>query len=226
MITAVWDDKKFIKEMNNIINYSFGFLDGIEKGEQEFLKKFSKDVIQSMKDFIDSNARTDPQMYHHIYEWYQTGDAKARLYNIKSRVQKGKISLNYSFSQSQSIQSGSKEPFRNKAQIMESGTAVTIKPKNSKVLAFMIDNQQVFTSKEVVVRNPGGHLVKHSFENVVNVFFSSYFKQSFLLSSGILQHLKNPQAFKNNLSKAKTSGKALGQEVGYNWISNLGGTYV
>ena len=174
MINIVWNDKTFVKEMNNIVNYSFGFLDGIHKGEKQFLQKFSTEIIQAMKDFIDSNARTDPKMYHHIYEWYETGNANARLYNVKYRTSKGTISLNYSFSQSKSIQSGSREPFRNKASIMESGTAVTIKPKNSKVLAFMIDNKEVFTTKEVLVKNPGGPLVKHSFENVINMFFKIY----------------------------------------------------
>jgi hypothetical protein len=226
MLNVIWDDKKFVKDMNNIINYSFGFLDGIQKGEQVFLQKFSQEIIQSMKDFIDSNARVDPQTYHHIYEWYQTGEANARLYKIKYRTERGKINLDYSFSQSQSIQSGSREPFRNKASIMESGTAVTIKPKNSKVLAFMVDNQQVFTSKEVTIKNPGGPLVKHSFEHIINVFFSSYFKQSFMLSSGMFEHLKNPVAFKQNLKRATSGGKALGEQVGYNWIANLGGSHV
>jgi hypothetical protein len=226
MFKITFDDLKFNKEMENILGYSLGFLEGVEKGKENFLRSFAPDIIRGMKDFIDSNARVDPQMYHHIYEWYQTGSANSILYNIKYRVNKNGISLNYSFSQSKSIQNGSKEPFYNKATIMENGVAVTIKPQKSNVLAFVVDGQQVFTKKEVVVSNPGGTRVKGSFEHIINLFLSSYFKQSFLQSSGIRDYLQKPLVFKTNLKSAKTGGKNLGEQVGYNWISHAGGLNV
>lgn len=226
MIKVYFDDKTFLKEMENVFGYSEGFLEGVQKGKLAFLDNFSNTIIKGMKDFIDSNARVDPQMYHHIYEWYQTGSPNARLYDIKYKILKTGISLNYSFSQSKSIQMGSNQPFYNKAKIMEKGIAVKIKPKKAKALAFIVDGQQVFSKAEVIVSDPGGPLVKGAFQHVVNLFLKSYFKQSFLESSGLKEYISNPLVFKTNMKSAKRGGKTLGVEVGYNWISKAGGLNV
>lgn len=218
-MTVVWDTKQFNLDMKNAIQYSLGFLDGAEKGKEKFLTKYAEKTIQGMKDYIDSMARVDPQMYHHIYEWYQVGSPEGRLYNIRKTIESNGFTLSYSFSQSQSIQTGSLEPFRNKAKIMEQGRAVTIKPKKAKALAFMIDNQEVFSTAPIVVTDPGGPLVKHSFEHAIQSFFKNYFSQSFLKSSGIYEHLANPIAFKNNFGAGKLGGKELGTKVGYTWIT-------
>jgi hypothetical protein len=37
MITT-FNSKQFKKDMNNIVNYSIGFLDGVQKGKTVFLK--------------------------------------------------------------------------------------------------------------------------------------------------------------------------------------------
>lgn len=221
-MTVVWDDKQFQKDLKNAIEYSIGFLEGAEKGKDKFITNFANTTIKAMKDFIDSMARIDPQMYHHIYEWYRTGSPDARLYNIRKTITSSGFDLTYSFSQSQTIQHGSKEPFRNKAAIMEKGVAVTIKPKRAKALAFMIDNHEVFSKGPVVINDPGGPLVQGAFQNVINVFFNNYFKQSFLKSSGLLEHLQSPVLFKQNFGNAKTGGKTLGQKIGYTWIT-MGG---
>ena len=63
-----FDNKKFAKQMNNIVNYSFGFLEGAEKGKTVFLDNLGKDTIEALKVFIDTNARMDPQAMHHVYE--------------------------------------------------------------------------------------------------------------------------------------------------------------
>ena len=34
---VVFNDRMFKKDMKNLINYSMGYLDGIEKGKKEFL---------------------------------------------------------------------------------------------------------------------------------------------------------------------------------------------
>jgi hypothetical protein len=51
-------------------------------------------------------------------------------------------------------------------------------------------------------------------------FFTRYFTQAFLESSGILSYIKNPVAFKANLKAGKRGGKSKGIEVGKRWIVN------
>jgi len=73
---------------------------------------------------------------HHVYEWYQTGSPAARLFDINYISNQIGLSFNSTFRQSVSIKSGSKVPFYNKAQIIENGIPVTIRPVSSEVLSF------------------------------------------------------------------------------------------
>ena len=61
-----------------------------------------------------------------------------------------------------------------------------------------------------------------SFEKVIDSFFTKYFTQAFLRSSGISQYLENPVLYKKNLTTGKKSGKSKGLDVGYRWIANAG----
>jgi hypothetical protein len=79
---AVFNSRQFKKEMNNIVDYSLGFIEGVQKGKTVFLKTVGLETVELMKEFIDSNARVNPDMLHHIYEWNQTGSPSARLYDI------------------------------------------------------------------------------------------------------------------------------------------------
>ena len=215
----VYDTKQFQIDMRNIMDYCFGYVDGIKEGKTKFNEKFAQLTVKALKDFIDTNARVDPKLYHHIYEWNQVGDPGARLYNVRKQVSDEGFTLNYYFSQSRSIPPGGTQPFYDKAKIMESGTAVTIKPTNASALAFIANNQLVFTKKEVIVTDPGGPLVKGSFQKTIDLFFKAYFKQSFMISSGITEYIKNPKAFRSNFSQSKRGGYSLGKKVGYTWIS-------
>jgi len=79
---AVFNSAQFKKEMNNMVDYSMGFLEGIQRGKTVFLKTIGVETVELMKEFIDSNARVNPDMLHHVYEWNQTGSPSARLYDI------------------------------------------------------------------------------------------------------------------------------------------------
>jgi hypothetical protein len=105
---------------------------------------------------------------------------------------------------------------------MESGMAVKIRPKDSQVLAFEVDGEQVFTPNDVKVDNPGGSQVAGSFERVFNSFFSQYFTQAFMKSSGLLEFLENPVVYKKDLPAGKKLGKPKGLATGYRWIANAG----
>lgn len=218
------DFNNFVSDLKNLSNYSIGFLDGVQAAQPEIMDNLGKEIIESLKQFIDSNARVDPQTLHHVYEWYQTGSPEARLFDIEYIVQgKNGLSFNYTFSQSNSYAKDSTVPFYNKAQIMEDGTPVIIRPKAGGVLSFNDDGEQIFTKKPIVVENPGGNGVQGGFEKTIKSFFDSYFTQSFLMSSGILSHLNNPKEYKDNLlAGVKQGGKALGFKVGYDWATKGG----
>jgi hypothetical protein len=217
------NSRQFMKDMNSLINYSIGFLDGAKGAEAKLIDRLGADVVEEIKAFIDSNARQSPEAMHHVYEWYKTGSPEARLFEISYKNISGGLTVNATLSQSKSIKSGSNVPFYNKASIMENGIPVTISPRKSNVLAFQSeDGDTVFSSSPVTVENPGGSEVAGSFEKIFNLFFSSYFSQAYLRSSGIFDHIKKPTAFKKNLSRAKTNGKVAGYNAGYDWMSQSG----
>jgi hypothetical protein len=219
---AVFNSNQFKKEMSNIVDYSIGFLDGIQRGKTIFLKTVGMETVELMKEFIDSNARVNPDMLHHIYEWNQTGSPSARLYDISYTTSNLGLSFKSSFSQSTSIKNGSRTPFYDKARIMEQGIPVTIRPRTAQVLAFEENGETVFTQGPVEVLNPGGTEVQGGFEKVFDMFFNRYFSQAFLRVSGIAQYLENPQVYKKNLQAGKKMGKTKGVSTGYRWIANAG----
>lgn len=217
------DSKQFMRDMNNLMQYSVGFLNGVEKGKPAFLDNLGRTAIEALKEFVDSNARVDPEMLAHVYEWYQVGSPEARLYDVAYTVNNTfGLSLQSTFRQSTTVKNGSNEPFYDKARIMENGIPVTIRPKKSGVLAFEDNGEMVFTKSPVRVENPGGAMAQGGYEKVFRIFFERYFTQSFMVSSGIFSHLQNPVDYKNNLQAGKTGGKSTGFRTGYQWISRGG----
>ena len=65
-----YDTRKFFKDFNGVVNYSLGFLDGIQKGKNIFMQKLGAQTIDAMKQFVDSNARINLEALHHVYEWH------------------------------------------------------------------------------------------------------------------------------------------------------------
>ena len=218
MISLTIDSRQFDKDMKNVIQYSLGFFEGVKQGMPAFYKNFSVSVIEGLKQYIDANARVNPELLHHMYEWDQAGSPNARLFDINYTLAGKGISFDSTFRQSSSIRNGSNVPFYDKARIMEYGIPVTIVPKR-KVLAFEDGGETVFTSKPVTVSNPGGN-VSGEYEKVFRSFFTNYFTQAFLQSSGILAYLGSPVDFKLGLSKR--GGRSKGVAVGRTWMSKAG----
>lgn len=219
MLNLTIDSKQFDKDIKNVIQYSLGFFEGVRQGMPNFYKNFGAGVLEGLKSFIDANARVSPALLHHVYEWNQTGSPSARLFDIDFVVTGNGLSFNSTFRQSTSIKNGSRVPFYDKARIMEYGIPVNIVPK-SRVLAFQDGGDTVFTSKPVTVSNPGGN-VAGEYEKTFNMFFTNYFTQAYLQSSGILAYLSSPADFEKNLSKR--GGRSKGVAVGRAWISKAGG---
>jgi hypothetical protein len=212
--------KNFESQLNNIVNYSFGFLDGVQKGKKVFLKNLGVGTIQAMAAYVDVSARGNPNALHHVYEWYQTGSPSARLFDLDYTVSNNGLTINSKFRQSRTLKEDSNEPFYNKASIMENKVAVTITPKKSSVLVFEEGGNTIFTRGSVTVRSPGGEYVAGSFERTIDEFMLRYFKQSFLRASGLYDYIKKPTLYKQNLKSGSKLGKQKGIETGFKWIAN------
>lgn len=221
MLKVVMDSRQFQKEINNILNYSTGFLEGVQRGKTELYMSLAPKISEMASQFIDANAKMSPELLHHVYEWEKVGSPSARLFDIEYTISGAGITFTSSLKQSSSIKQGSNVPFYNKATIMEQGVGVTITPKKADVLRFEIDGQEVYTSQEVRVENPGGQ-TQGQFDKVISNFFGVYFRQSFLNSSGLLQYFNSPKVYKKNISAAKRGGRSLGIKTGYQWVANAG----
>jgi hypothetical protein len=214
------NSKSFEMQMNNIVNYSFGFLEGVQKGKKIFLDKLGKGVIQALAQYVDVEARSNPKALHHVYEWNQTGSPTSRLFDLNYTVSNVGLSINSTFRQSRSVSENMTIPFYNKAKIMENGIPVTISPTRSQVLKFSGPNGDVFTKKPIKVDSPGGDEVFGSFESTVDIFISRYFKQSFLRASGLYDYIKKPVLYKKNFAAGSKLGKSKGVDTGFKWIVN------
>lgn len=111
---------------------------------------------------IDARARANRTRFHHVYEWDKEGDSNSRLFKKNVTSTPAGAVIRFSFTKS-------KEPnrngyvFANKAQVMESGQTVVIKPRSSKFLVYEINGNKIVTQKPSVVQNPGGPEVQGSF---------------------------------------------------------------
>jgi hypothetical protein len=217
-----FDTKRFSRDMNNIIGYSRGFLEGAKRGRNQFLTKLGAGIKEILKNYIDSNARVSPETLHHVYEWYSTGSPEARLFDISYKVIGQGISFSSSFRQSTSVRSGSNVPFYDKARIMEKGIPVVISPTRAQALVFEDSGTTVFTKAPITVSNPGGKAAEGGFERAFDSFFRRYLSQSVMESSGLKQHLKSPLAYKKDFTKGVRSGKGSGYQAGYRWILEAG----
>lgn len=222
MISLKVDSRKFRKEMDNILKYSEGFLEGANAGKRAMFAGIGERTVQIINQYIDSSARVNPALLHHVYEWYQTGSPDARLFDIEYTVSNLGLSFKSSFRQSTSIKNGSYDPFVNKAKIMENGVTVTIRPKRREFLKFEVNGETVFSRGPITVQNPGGPDVQRGFERTFDEFFQRYFTQAFLDTSGIGEHLRNPIAYKRDLPKGRQSGRNAGVAAGYRWVANAG----
>jgi hypothetical protein len=222
MIKMSINSRQFQKDMRNIVQYSYGFIDGVQKGKKIFYNNLGIMIKEVLESFVDSNARLSPQTLHHVYEWYRTGSPGARLFDITYIVNTNGLSFQSTFKQSNSLKIGSRVPFYDKAKIMEDGISVTIRPKYADALVFEDQGEEIFTKGSVTIDNPGGEFTQGGFEKTIDLFFRQYFAQSFLRASGILDQLQRPTVFKKNIRAGKNGGKAKGVSTGFTWITNIG----
>jgi hypothetical protein len=208
-------------DLANLVEYSVGYLDGIQKGKKEFLNGLGVITIQALGQYIDASARGNREALHHVYEWYQEGSPSARLFDLQYTVSNLGLSIGSTFRQSSTMSRDANKPFYDKARIMELGLSVIVKPKGDNPLVFEAGGETVFTKKPVTIEAPGGIETQGSYERVFDQFMLQYFKQSFLKASGIYDYIKKPVLYKKNFKAGiKGGGRSKGYQTGYRWIAN------
>lgn len=157
-----FDDGGFATKIIQLTQYDIGLLGklGTRKNISLIEEGAGKILINYFEHYIDAIARSNRLRFHHVYEFDQTGDKKARLFKgqVTPSTQGTKISFSFT---------PAKKPnrfgykFSNKAQVMEDGKTVIVRPKRSTYLVYVLDDGRfVKTSKPSVIKNPGGDEVK------------------------------------------------------------------
>ena len=220
MINTRVDTKDLMKTLNNVTQYSKGFLSGAQMNKLTFNRVLGGYTAESLGLYIDSKARMNPESLHHVYEWGSVGEKSSRLFDFNVVAKTNFINFNGRFLPSRSPSPDSDSIFTNKAEVMENKISVTIEPKNSEVLSFEEDGETVFVATSVYIANPGGDAVAGSFGRVVEEFFDKYFTQSVL--RGILKDLSTPEEFSQYFSQGAKSGNAVGVKAGRKYFSVKG----
>lgn len=175
---------------------------------KSFKENFRKIVYtQIEKDFgayIDSQARSKPKSFHHVYEWKKAGDSKSRLFKLNQLNSAGiSFKINFEFIQSKSAVPNKykkKYVFREKARVMELGNPIVISPKNANRIVFEGMAGTVFMpiGKSVTVKRPGGSKVKNSFTLHYSRWFSGNLVNESIKKSGFFNAFQG--AMKNALT--------------------------
>jgi hypothetical protein len=144
---------------------------------------FAKIIFDQVQEdfglFMDAQARSKPNTYHHVYEWNKGGIREARLFQLNPLQSEGmSVRFSYSFKPSTSLvpssNSNRRHVFAQKAAIMEEGRPLTISPRYAERLIFEVNaGYTVYMPKgeSVTVRNPGGNYVKGAFRSAYQMFF-------------------------------------------------------
>lgn len=220
MINVKVDSKNLLNILNNVTQYSQGFLDGIEMNKTQFNRILGGYAAESLGEYIDSKARVNPSSLHHVYEWNRVGDKGSRLFKINVVARQNSISFEGSFLPSKTGAPDSGQVFIDKANVMENKISVTVTPRNSSVLVFEDDGETIFTTNSIYIANPGGDAVAGSFGMVVEEFFDVYFTASIL--QGILKDLATPEEFVQFFSQGSKIGKSAGVKAGRNYYTIKG----
>lgn len=173
-----FDDGNFSKKIISLTKYDSAILTNVHKGKNKSMIEAgaARLLMRYFELYLDARARSNPSMLHHVYEFDMTGKKEARLFKGKVAESPAGAIISFSFRPT-------KRPnrfgymFFNKAQIMEDGTPVLIKPKHSKYLQYKLKNGRfIKTQKPSFVPKPGGE-VKNNFRSEFDQFGSVQAKQ-------------------------------------------------
>ena len=214
-MTITLDTSELERILKNTAQYCEGFIDGGEAGLPILLAKIGASVTEALGLWMDSMAAGNHAALHHVYEWYQTGSAGARLFNYDFAVGGNTIVFTGETQASSSIPNGSRVPFYNKADVMESGQSVTISPVNVTYLHW----DDVFTPNDVFVAHPGGAATVGSWARYTDKFFTEYVSQALL--AAMLADLGTADEFTASFAAgALGGGYGTGMGAGQKWITS------
>jgi hypothetical protein len=187
-------------------------------------------------DYMDARSRTSPKSFHHVYEWNSVGVKTQRLFRlIRTKSGKNGMRFSYHFINSKKVAPidpilGPKNPnpitgrfvrksavFRNKAFIMEEGRDVRVRPKNGRYIAFVSPNSPrgiAFSSKEVIIKNPGGKQVRYALAQSFQGWFSSGAGTKYLKASGAMD--KPGKVYKRAGTRLPTSLRKASVKAQFN----------
>jgi len=183
----------------------------------------------------DRQAVRNPKSFHHVYEWKNLGNPRARLFVLnKTEMMNGSIAVSSKFLTSkvpvpidpELLMPGNsgkfvnkRNIFRNKAQVMENGQPITYEAQ--RMLAFMGRNGLTFVRPGTVVhiQNPGGVSTKNAFSSFMLDWYNSN-AQSIMDSSGLYEKIVNDTSVV--LSKNNTNAKDV-QKVVQDIVNTISG---
>lgn len=225
MYNIKFDSKEAMKILNNVVEYSQGFIQETEAKESYVTNKLANSSIEPFYDYMDVLARTNPGMLHHVYEWGQVGNPQARLVELKKAIGTNSGVITSEFLISSSVPEGGSEPFWNKAEIMEEGITVVINEVEAQALFFEINGEEFFRLGPIVIDNPGGEEVRGSFVRTFEDFYNVYFDEVYLRAIRFYDYFKTSPGFENNFSSAVKSKNAysMGRKTALSWVLNSPG---
>ena len=220
LLSAKFDTSNLNNILNNSVQYSFGFLDGIQQQRLSFNRFLGGYTAEALNKYIDAKARSNPYALHHVYEPNATGNEGARLFKFEVVATLSTISFLGSFLPSSVASDTASEPFIDKANIMENGISVVVSPKNSDVLVFEDDGETVFTTESIYIEHPGGDAVAGSFGRTVDDFFTNYFTNALL--APLLKDLSTAEEFVQDFSAGTRGGRPVGVRAGRRYFNISG----
>ena len=172
-----------------------------------FQRAFTKIIFDQINTdfgaYIDSLARTRPKSLHHVYEWKKTGNKSARLFKLNKISDDGlSFRINYDLLPSRTMVPTSegkrRHMFINKAEVMEQGNPLVIRPKNAERLVFEYNGETIFMPKgaSVTVKRPGGSGARNQFSLAHSRFFSGRLVNESIKRSGF------QKIFNSSMTKA------------------------
>jgi len=224
-IKIKFNGKNFIDTIKNVTNYSQGFIDEVKRNQNKITEKISATSIVTFYNYLDGLARSHPGMLHHVYEWGQVGDPFGRLYELSFSLQGKSAVVKADFLESDIPSPTSKEPFYDKAYIMEEGIPVIVSEKDAQILFFEIDGEEFFRHGPIYIANPGGSATRGSFIRAFNEFYNIYFTKQYLNSIRFYDHFKGSKEYEKNIKSASRSknSMSIGKAAALSWINNAPG---
>ena len=223
MVSVKIDGKKATKMLNNLVEYTNGFIKETQAQESTIISRLSKVSINAFYEYLDQLARVNPGMLHHVYEWGMVGDPESRLYELKRTLTKKTATIDANFLQSQIPSPTSDQVFYDKATIMEEGITVVVNEVNAEALFFEIDGVEYFRSGPIVIENPGGPNVRGAFVEQFEEFYNTYFDRIYLSAIRFYQYFMDAKPYEQNFSVAMQSNNpnGTGRKTALSWIINM-----